>query len=36
MLTKVERTTHEQCENFNKKIGNIRIYQTKIIEEYHN
>lgn len=32
MLSKVKRTPHEQSENFNKDIENIKNYQTEITE----
>ena len=32
MLTEARRAMHEQNKNFNKDIGNIKMYQTEIIE----
>lgn len=32
MFTEVKRAMHEQSENFNKEIENIRKYQTEIIK----
>lgn len=31
MLPEVRKTIHEQCDNFNKEIENISLYQVQII-----